>query len=145
MSYDLHIEGLPEAEVKGSRFLSFGDYPRVQGVQGIQKLVDHFLKCLCTPKGTHLSDKNYGTTLLSMFLNNVDVRTMRQTTVLAVQDAETQIRQFNVDNSAPDSERLAGVTIENLSIDSTSVDIELSLLLKNIAGTVVRVLVPLMH
>lgn len=143
MSYDIHIEGLPEAEVKGPRFMAFGNYPRVQGVQGIQKLVDHFLKCLCTPKGSSLSNKNYGTPLLSMFLNNVDPRTLRQAAVMAVQDAESQIRQFNMDNASPDSERLAGITIESVNVDTTNVGLELSLLLKNVAGTVVRVLLPL--
>jgi hypothetical protein len=59
MSYDLHIEG-SDTTVAGVRFMTFGDYARPQGVQGIQKMVNLFLKCLCTPKGSDLSDKKDG-------------------------------------------------------------------------------------
>lgn len=143
MTYDLHIEGVPPEEVRGSRCFTFGDYRSPVGVQGIQKLVDRYLKCLCTPKGTDLSDLNYGTVLMQLFMSNVDERTVRQLATTAVRDAEEQIRALDVNSDYPENERLSGVAIEYLNVSQDNLTLEASLLLTNIAGTVVRLLVPI--
>lgn len=143
MGYDLHIEGLT-GTAHGIRFLSFGSYDKIQGVQGIQKLVNQFLKCLCTPKGTDLSDKNYGTVLMSMFMSNVDPGTLKQMAAIAVSDAEDQIRQFNTSNASPTSERIFGAALEQIAIDTSANTLDMSVLITNNAKTTVRLLVPLM-
>ena len=142
MAFDIHIEGVPEGEVKGTRFLTFGNYERTLAVQGVQKMVNRYLKCLCTPKGTDISDSEYGTDLMNMFLGNVDKRSLQQLVSLAVRDAESRIQQYDVDNGAPIDERLANVTIEGIEEDTTNIGFDLTLVLGNIAGTKVRVLVP---
>lgn len=142
MSFDIHIEGVPQGEIKGSRFLTFGNYDRTLAVRGIQKMVNRYLKCLCTPKGTDISDSEYGTNLMNMFLGNVDTRSLQQLVALAVQDAEAKIQQYDVENGAPIDERLSGVTIENLVEDTANVGFNLTLVLSNVAGTKVRVLMP---
>ena len=142
MPFDIHIEGVPQGEVRGSRFLTFGDYDRTLAVQGPQKMVDRYLICLCTPKGTDISYSEYVTDLMNMFLCNVDKRSLQQLVSLAVRDAEYRIELYYVDNGAPTDERLAGVFIESLEEDTANIGFDLTLVLSNVAGTKVRVLVP---
>jgi phage baseplate assembly protein W len=142
MSYDIHYEGLPEDDIRGARFLSFGPYDRTLAVQGIQKMVNRFLKCLCTPVGTDISDPEYGTDILNMFLGNVDSRTLEQVVLMAIRDAETQIKQYDVWNNAPVDERLSSALIHNIAVDPTNVGFSLTVQLANAAGTRVLVLVP---
>jgi len=142
MAFDIHIEGVPADAVKGTKAISFGDYGRVYAVQGIQKMVDRYLKCLMTPVGTDISDPNYGTGLPAMFLGNVDDATVRQMSALAVSDAETKIRSYDTQNEAPEDEKLVGATMESFSFDEANRGIEMVVLLKNAAGTTVRVRVP---
>lgn len=145
MTYDLHIEALASGSATGSKVFTFGDYKTPQGVQGIQKLVNRFLKCLCTPKGTDLSDVNYGTILMGMFLTNLDERSVRQSVVTAVHDAEDQVRILDTNTNYPTDERLAGASIESVMVDKTLVGFDATILLTNIAGTTVRLLVPLAY
>lgn len=142
MTYDLHIEGVPPDEVRGSRCFTFGNYRSPLGVQGIQKLVDRYLKCLCTPKGTDLGDLNYGTALMQLLAGNVDNRSVRQIATTAIRDAEEQIRALDVNSGYPETERLSGVAIESLDVSQDNLTLVATLLLTNIAGTVVRLLVP---
>ncbi len=142
MAFDIHFEGVPRADLQGSRFLTFGPYPRTVGVQGVQKMVNRYLKCLCTPIGTDISDPEYGTELLNLFLGNVDARTLEQIITMAVRGAETKIKQYDVQNSAPVDERLSSATIATLDIDTTNLGFDLTLHLSNVAGTRVLVLVP---
>jgi hypothetical protein len=142
MPFDIHIEGVPRDELLNEKFITFGKYPSPLAVKGIQKLVDRFLKCLITPAGTDISDPNYGTQLVSLFLGNFDAPSMRQMIRLAVINAEDQIRRYDVINGAPEDERLASATIESLNLDESAPGFELTVLLQNTAGTTVLVLLP---
>ena len=144
MAYDIHIEGVPEDQVRHQKFLWFGDYEDkdVLAVQGIQKMVDRFLKCILTPAGTDISDRDYGTQLTNLFLGSLDSASTRQMVTLAVIQAEEQIRKYDVINGAPEDERLVSAVIETLDIDETNHGVELTVLLQNAAGTTVRVLIP---
>ena len=142
MSYDIHIEGVEVSEIKGSRFMSFGPYPTPWGVKGLQKMINRYVKCLCTPKGTDISDRDYGTQLLSLFLGNIDSRTVLQLAESAVAEAQSTIQAYDVDNGAEDDERLASVSVEQLGANTEGTGYTMSLLLRNVAGTTVRVMVP---
>lgn len=142
MAYDIHYEGLAPELTKGSRFLSFGDYEKSLGVQGVQKMVNRYVKCLLTPIGTDLSDKDYGTQLMNLFLGNLDLTAVGQIVSMSVRNAESTIHSYDVDNDASDDERLQGVSVENLDIDRVNKGFTLRLLLQNAEGSEVRVLVP---
>ena len=143
MAYDIHIEGVPEDQVVNEKFLWFGEYEeQILAVQGVQKMVDRFLKCLMTPAGTDISDQEYGTRLAHLFLGNLDAASMRQMVTLSVVQAEEQIRRYDVINGAPEDERLSSAVIETLEIDTASQGFNLTVLLQNVAGTTVRVQLP---
>ena len=144
MAYDIHIEGVPQDQIRNEKFLWFGDFEnkRTIAVQGIQKLVDRFLKCILTPAGTDISDPDYGTQLTSLFLGNIDSAGLRQMVTLAVIQAEEQIRKYDVINGAPEDERLSSAVVETFDPNTTGDGFEMTVLLKNVAGTTVRMLVP---
>ena len=143
MAYDVHIEGLPADQTLNEKFLWFGDYDvQILAVQGIQKMVDRFLKCIMTPAGTDISDREYGTRMASLFLGNFDATSMRQMATLAVTQAEEQIRRYDVINGAPADERLSSAVIESLELDASAPGFDITVLLQNAAGTTVRVQLP---
>jgi len=144
MAYDIHIEGVPEDEVINEKFLWFGEFEDkdMLAVQGVQKMVDRYLKCLMTPAGTDISDPDYGTAMMSAFLGNLDPASIRQMVTLAVVQAEERIRRYDVINGAPEDERLSSAVLESLEVDNTSVGFEMTVLLQNAAGTTVRVQLP---
>ncbi len=144
MPYDIHIEGVPQDQIRRDKFLWFGDFEDrdMVAVQGIQKTVDRFLKCLLTPAGTDISDPNYGTKLTRAFLGNIDLASARQLATLAVIQAEECIRRYDVINGAPEDERLASAVVETIEMDKAASGFEMVVLLKNAAGTTVRVMLP---
>jgi hypothetical protein len=144
MAYDIHIEGVPREEVVNEKFLWFGNFEDKDAiaVQGIQKMVDRFLKCILTPAGTDISDTDYGTQLANLFLGNIDDAGLRQMVTLSVIQAEEQIRRYDVINGAPEDERLATATVESLEVDRASSGFDLTVLLQNTAGTTVLVQLP---
>lgn len=143
MAYDVHIEGVPEDQLLNEKFLWFGDYDvDILAIQGVQKMVDRFLKCLLTPAGTDISDQEYGTQMANLFLGNFDSASMRQMVTLAVVHAEEQIRRYDVINGAPEDERLVSAVIESLELDASAPGFDVTVLLQNAAGTTVRVQLP---
>jgi len=142
MSYDIHIEGVAVGITEGFKFVTFGPYPTPIAVQGMQKMVDRFLKCLCTPKGSDITDLGYGTTLLASLGGNVDAGSLQQLAYLAVQEAEEKIREYDVSNGVLPSERLSGAQIDDIAANTTGNNVDIFLLLRNAEGTTVRVLVP---
>jgi len=144
MPYDIHIEGVPTDQIHNEKFLWFGRFEGrdMLAVKGIQKMVDRFLKCIMTPAGTDISDLDYGTQLTGLFLGNLDSASLRQMVTLSVNQAEEQIRKYDVINGALEDERLVGATIESLTMDAANNGFDLTVLLQNSAGTTVRVLLP---
>ena len=143
MSYDIHIESLPSGESVGYKFFTFGSYPRHLGVDGIQKMVDRFAKCFFTPKGSDISDSEYGTQLADLFLGNIDPTQLRELAVMAVRDAEEKIREYDMQKFSPADERLANAEIEEIVIDNEAPGVEIRVVLTNTAGTRALVRFPL--
>jgi len=144
IKFDIHYEGKPLDQVVGIRAITFGDYPRALGVKGIQKLVDRYMKALLTPKGTDLSDPEYGTHLAAALGNNVDPGTLSQLASRAVADAEGIIRAYDAEYGTPDDERLFSVDLENLVIDPEGNGVTLDVRLKSVEGAAARISLPLL-
>jgi hypothetical protein len=138
MAYDLYIEGLTEQtdNFKGRAFLTFGNYNHnsTVGVRGIYKLVSRFTKCFMTPKGSDLSDPEYGTSLLAAFLSNVRVSFAAQLASQSVQEAFDILREYDIEYDLDDDERISSVDIQNIYVDESGLGIELYLLIQNVSG-----------
>ena len=123
--------------------MTFGDYAQPVAIKGIQKLVNRFLKCLLTPLGTDIGDAEYGTNLMYAFAGNVEPGTLNELATMAVRDTELKIREYDSQKSSPTDERLAGVEIDNINIDSASAGFTMKLIIRNVAGTRALTAVPL--
>ena len=143
MPYDIHIEGISDSSLAdGPRVITFGNYRRHIGVQGVHKLISRFLKCFMTPLGSDLSDPDYGTSLMASFPGNADPRSLRALVSQSVQEVLDKLREYDVEYILPDDERIFSIEIENVTIDNTSGGLEIKLNLKNVAGTVVLFSIP---
>lgn len=143
MSYDIHIESLPSGKSQGYKFLTFGAYPQHLGVKGIQKMVDRFIKCFFTPKGSDISDSEYGTQLADLFLGSVDPTELRELAVMAVRETEDKIQEYDSRKYSPADERLAFAEIEEIVVDQVTPGVEIRIILTNTAGTRALVRFPL--
>lgn len=142
IGFDMHIEGIPDNLVHGSKGLWFGNYPLHVGVKGIQKMVDRFMKCFLTPLGSDLTDKNYGTLVAASFGNNIGGRaTLKQLVALSVQQAEATLRRYDAEYAVPDEERLSSATMESIEITAAGDGFDVYVRLKNVSGTNVIVLI----
>lgn len=141
MAYDIHIEGVPVDSVHGSKGLWFGNYPLHVGVQGIQKIVDQFIKCFLTPMGSDLTDKEYGTQVAAAFGNSIGSNTLAQLVHMSVQQAVTTLQRYAALYDTSDTERLVSAAVERLEVTSAGDGFDVYVRLKNAAGTTVLVLV----
>ena len=137
MPYDIHIEGVAAADVTGIRFLTFGNSGDPVAVRGIQKMVDRYLKCILTPRGSDISDKDYGTDLMNAFASSIDASTVYQLAVMAATDAESTIKKYDTERAAPADERLAAASVENVTVNVERDGFDMTILLRNSAGTTV--------
>lgn len=138
MKYDVHIESIPPNEAQGPQCLTFGDYKRVIGVAGVQKMVNRFMKCLLTPQGSDVSDSEYGTPLATSFMGNVNPKDIFSMASHAVALAEQKIQEYDSIEGLPDNERLAAAEIENIYVDESGPGVVLVVRLSNVSGTTVQ-------
>lgn len=138
MAYDIHIEGLTaeDDDLKGIAFLTFGNYNgnSTVGVRGIHKLVTRFTKCFMTPKGSDLSDPEYGTSLMAAFLSNVRMDFAAQLASQSVQEAFDILREYDIDYDLDDDERISSVDIQNIAVDESGLGVDLTLYIQNVSG-----------
>lgn len=142
--FDLHTEALPldQAQAHNGKCFSFGDYPKSVAVRGVYKMVDRFIRCFLTPIGTHPSDVDYGTTLASSFLGNVDSTTLFALTSESVNAAVAKMRAYDSEYGFPDDERIATVQIDNIVLDPTGPGAVIYLSIVNVEGTRVSIALP---
>lgn len=145
MSYDIHVEGIVEIDVTNSEFLTFGSYKKPVAVRGVHKLVSRFLKCFMTPIGTDLSDPDYGTTLIGSFLGNVDPRTLPSLAARAVQEATESLQKYDAEYDRDDDERLFGIEIQDIQVDTTNMGVILYLEIQNVEGTTALFTLPMIE
>lgn len=81
-TFDTYIDLIPEDEQQLTRKTFRYGFRRHIAVKGFQKLINKWVKCFLTLKGTDLSDREYGTLFSQLIGSNV---TSRRDIVEAVQ------------------------------------------------------------
>jgi hypothetical protein len=140
VAFDIHYEAA--STPKGLRIITFGAYPTVLGVEGAQKMVNRFVKCFLTPRGSDVSDLDYGTQLAGVIGGTVDFSMVYAYAVAAVNDTTQKIQEYDTLSELPDDERLAGAGIEEVQVRSADRSVTLRLRLTNVAGSSVAFLLP---
>lgn len=136
--YDIHFQPVPESDVVGTKVFTFG-FRAALKVSGPQALVNRWVKTFMTPKGSDPLDKQYGTTFPNLIGSNISIvnDTVKDVILLAVEDANSQVRNQDLDGFYSDDERLMSATFLDYipSTDGFQVWIEI----KNLAGDVLPV------
>jgi len=110
--FDVHVQTLPEADQRDTfKFMSFG-FAGALGVKGFQMLIDQWLRCFLTQRGSDPADLTYGTNFTALIGSNVPLQDARDVVNLAVDECNEQVQTFNRSNvTLTASERLAGAQI----------------------------------
>jgi len=117
--YDVYIEGVPSDEVRNVQFITFGE--KSIAVKGVYKLLSRVMKCFMTPKGTDLSDVDYGTDIIAHVGGNVDPKTLRILAGRAITDVESKIREYDAEYILDDDERLGSLELLDIVVEPDSV------------------------
>lgn len=143
MTYDMHFQLVPAAEQESAngRVFTFG-FASAVGVKGPQKLINRWLKCLLTLKGTDVLDSTYGTGFAALLGSNIsDQQDFIDAATLFINDCTEQIIAFDQAQFPPTDERLASASISSV-VARDGEGFDLYVTLKNVAGTVLTTLVP---
>lgn len=142
MSYDIHFQVVPEEEQRaGGRMLSFG-YTGTLGVRGPQKLINKWIKCLLTPRGSNPLNRSEGTDFANLIGANMSsVQDVRDLVVLAVGECNDQIFAIDRRTAPPADERLLSATLSSFQALPDGFEAHISL--KNVEGTVAVFPLPL--
>lgn len=113
-AFDIHIQTLPEAEQRDTfKFMSFG-FQSSLGVKGFQMLINQWIKCFLTRRGTDPTDLNYGTDFTLLVASEIPLADARDVVVLSIDQCNEQIMRFNRrDVTLTLSERLASAQLIN--------------------------------
>ena len=138
MSYDLHFVSTAGQDEKP---FAFG-YRAAVSVAGPQKLVNRFLKCLLTPKGTDPTDENEGTRFMSLIGGNLaDTQHLLDSLALILEDAAAQLRTFDRSAGLPPSEQFGSVSVLQI-VEQGAGYYDIWVLVRNAANEPVSVRLP---
>jgi len=132
-TFDIHYEMRPTEEQRGGKLFTFA-FQRAIGVKGPQKLINRWLKCFLTTKGSDPITTDYGTGFQNLFNSNAsNLADVADLVSIYVDDCNAQIRKFDRLFSLPANERLQYASIE--SITPLGADgIEVRIQIRNQAG-----------
>jgi len=133
--FDIHIQTLPQAEQKDTfKFMSWG-YVGSVGVKGLQMLINNWLKCFLTPRGSDPTDLAYGTVFTNMIGSNIRPQDARDVTLLAISQCNAQIVTFQKgDTTLTSTERLGSATLTGFTIDNSAPGFSAVVEIRNQAG-----------
>lgn len=133
--FDIHFQALTEQEqIDTFKFVSFGYNPAI-AVKGFQMLINHWLKCFLTPRGSDPSDLLYGTDFTKLIGSNVSLSDGRDVTAVAIDQCNEQIFAFQAnDLTLTATERLASAELTNYVEDASAPGFHAYVELKNQAN-----------
>lgn len=133
--FDLHIQPASLAEQIGSqRIMTFGFASSV-GVKGLQMLLNSWLHCFLTPKGSDPTDLNYGTTFPTLIGSNVALEDARDIAHISVLECSSQLFKIqSSDLTLSNSERLATAKMLSFIEHASLPGFELFVEVKNLAN-----------
>lgn len=142
-AFDLHFQLVPTVEQAASgQFATWGRVSTV-GIQGFQFLINAWLKCFLTPRGSDPADLNYGTDFTKLTGTILPLEDARDVTLLAITRCNNIISTFQrSDSTLTASELLASAQLIDFVEDPASARIEVYIEIKNRANERLTVSVP---
>lgn len=141
--YDIHFQLLdPKIQARTGKYLGFG-YKSAVGVQGPQKLINRWLMCLMTPKGSDPREPNFGTGFMTLIGSSIsNVKDAVDLAALAVEDCNQQIREADAVRLSPSDERLESAAITRYEPHPSGAGFEIYVTIRNAAGAVMPIPLP---
>ncbi len=112
MSYDIHFQPVPAGEVYGLKVFTFG-FRAALKVQGLQSLVNRWVKTFMTPRGSDPFDANNGTEFAGLVGSNINRKSpeLRDITIISIDDANAQVQAQDLAGVYPSEECLLNATL----------------------------------
>lgn len=132
--FDIHIEPLPaETQITSNKLIGFG-FTSTVGIKGFQMLINNWLRCFLTARGSDPADLTYGTIFATLPGSNTSFVDAQDISNLAVHQCNQQIVfiQSN-DRTLTASERLSSAKIINFVEHPELPGLELFIEIKNTA------------
>lgn len=115
MGFDVHYELLRPDETNSGRMVTFR-YQTVVGIRGVQKLVNRWVKCLLTQKGSDILNKTYGTDFPTLIQSNIsNMQDAADLVTLYVEDCNAQMRAMDRISKPPLDEQFHSATVVSVS------------------------------
>jgi hypothetical protein len=134
-TFDIHIQVLPEAEQKDTfKFMSFG-FAESIGVKGFQMLINQWLLCFLTRRGSDPADLARGTVFTSLIGSNLALADARDVVSLSVDQCNEQVSAFQRnDFTLTASERLASASVVGFTEQPSAPGFDVVVEIRNQAG-----------
>lgn len=133
--YDIHFQPVPASEVQGFKTFEFG-YRAALKVKGPQALVNRWVKTLMTPKGSDPLRATSGTAFGNLPGSNISEVTtdLNDVVNLAIQDANEQVMEQDIQGLYPDNERLLNAELLDFIPNATGDGFDVWVRITNVAG-----------
>lgn len=133
--FDLHFQALTEEEQTATfKFVGWGFNPSI-AVKGFQMLVNQWLLCFLTPRGSDPTDLLRGTDFTKLVGSSLPPQDARDVVSIAIDTCNDQVSDFQLnDTTLNPTEQLAGATIVNFIENTTGPGFSVYIELKNQAG-----------
>jgi len=138
MKYDIHIQPVQADKVQGSKCMEFG-FTAAAASTGFQSLIDRWLKILLTPAGSCPLHASMGTSFMEATSSIVSTNEgeVRALCTQAIQEANTQVTNQDINSSREETELLDEANIVYLVIDNDRIDLWVEI--SNMAGELLTV------
>jgi len=113
MPHDIHFQPImPPEDQHGFKSFTFG-FTAALKINGPQALVNRWVKTFMTPKGSDLLHPDYGTDFGNLAGSNIvnDFTTLQDTVIMAIDDANDQVRRQDESAVLDSSEALDSATL----------------------------------
>ena len=112
MAYDIHIQPISADQVIGHHAFSFG-FTAALKVEGLQSLVNRWVRMFMTPKGSDITDDNAGTEFAALIGGNIPPgdQDFVDIITLSMEDTNEQVKQQDLDGEYPSDEQLANAEL----------------------------------
>lgn len=132
-TYDIYYALLTEEQQTTGKLFSFV-FQSAVGVRGPQKMMNRWLKCFMTTKGTDPTDLDYGTGFNALFFSNVSqIKDIQDMVSVYIDDCTTQIKAFDRKYAIAPDERLQSAVLENILPDGED-GVVIRVVLRNQSG-----------
>jgi hypothetical protein len=133
--FDIHFQALTEAEQLNTfKFVGWTYNPAI-AVKGFQMLINQWLLCFLTPRGSDPTDLQRGTDFTKLIGSNLPLQDAQDVVNIAIDNCNDQVGAFQIDdNTLNPTERLASAAIVNFIENTSAPGFSVYIELKNQAG-----------